>query len=179
MSLPSAARRAQLVLLAAAVVAVALVPVVFAYLQLGAHPDVEASGESDGPTADAVRVIDRAVHEAGTSVAGTYPWRQRDAAVSTTRLRLDPRLDRLEADAVAAGIVHRTSYNRTAARRWAAANCPRGPDRQFGACEARQGIVVQERTGDTHVLAVALDLTTTTDRGTTDLTLVVRTVGGA
>lgn len=172
-------RRSQLVLLAASVIAVAFVPILFAYLQLGAHPDVTASAGYDRPTSDAVRVLERAVHEAGASVTGTHPWRQRDAAVTATKLRLDPRRDKLESAAVNEGVVHRTTYNQSAAREWIRTHCPRGADRQFGPCEASEGVVVQDRAGETHVLAVALDLTTTTPSGTTELTLVIRTIGGA
>lgn len=172
------ARRAQLVLLAAAVVAIALIPVLFAYLQLGVHPDVEASRSYDNPTDAAVHVIERAVHRSGASVAGTYAWRQRESAASTTRLRLDPALERLKTQRIDEGIVHRTTYNQTLARQWARRNCPRGPDRRFGACEAHDGVVVQNRAGETHVLMVAVDLRTTTHRGTTTVALPVRTVGG-
>ena len=57
--------RAQLVLAAAALIALALVPVAVAYLQLGSHPDVAASTDYDGHGANAERFLERAVHEAG------------------------------------------------------------------------------------------------------------------
>nr|WP_254279967.1 hypothetical protein [Halomicroarcula marina] len=56
------------------------------------------------------------------------------------------------------------------------ANCPSGPDRQFGDCAADRGVVVQERLGRTHVLGVAVDVTTTTERGETAVTAVLRPV---
>ena len=71
---------------------------------------------------------------------------------------------------------YRVTYNASAASDWAATNCPGGPGRQFGPCEVDRGVVVQERAGRTHVLAVALDVTVTTERGTYAVTLVVPAV---
>ena len=59
-----------------------------------------------------------------------------------------------------------------------AANCPGGPNRDFGPCEATDGVVVQERAGETVVLAVAFDVRVTTERGWSRSTLVVRATTG-
>jgi len=168
--------RGQLVLVAAAVVAVALAPVVLAYLQLGAHPDVAASGEYDAPGANAERFLERAVHEAGTNATDEHAWSAREQAVASTRRDLAPRLDRLRSTRVEQGTAYRVAYNDTAAGAWAQDDCPDGPDRQFGPCETDRGVVVQERAGTTHVLGVAFDVRVTTERRRTNLTLVVRTV---
>ncbi|PSQ00961.1 hypothetical protein BRC94_04715 [Halobacteriales archaeon QS_5_70_17] len=165
--------RAQLVLAAAAVVAVALAPAVVAYLQLGYHADVRASGEYDAPLGNAERVLERAVHAAGTNATGV-PWEERTGAVERTRSELAGPVERLEASRVEAGTAYAVAYNATAADRWAEANCPRGPGRQFGDCRAVDGVVVQERAGETTVLAVAFDVRVTTDRGRREATLVVR-----
>jgi len=164
--------RGQLVLLAAAVLAVALVPVLFAYLQLGYHGDVAASTDYESPARNAERFLDRAVHESRTGIPGNYSWRDRADAIDRVRTRLDGRLATLETARVESGTATQVDYNRTAARSWAGERCPGGPDRQFGPCEARQGVVVQERAGETHVLAVALDVTITTERGTRRVTVV-------
>ncbi|WP_136717986.1 DUF7261 family protein [Halorientalis salina] len=163
--------RGQLVLLAAAVLAIALVPVLLAYLQLGYHGDVTASADYESPGRSAERYLDRAVHEASTDVHGNYSWADRADAIERVRSRLDPRLTTLSTARVESGTATRTAYNQSAAQAWASANCPDGPNRQFGGCEARRGVVVQEREGETHVLAVALDVTITTERGTQRLTL--------
>lgn len=68
--------------------------------------------------------------------------------------------------------------NESATRAWARENCPVGPNRQFGACRASDGVVVQERAGDTTVLAVAFDVRATTGRGTYEATVLVEVVGG-
>lgn len=170
------AGRAQLVLAAAAVIAVTLAPVVLAYLQLGYHDDVAASAEYDDPAANAERFLERAVHEASVGIPRAHPWPQRARAVQAVRDRLAPRLETLAGSRVAEGTAYEVDYNRTAARRWGANNCPGGRGREFGPCEARRGVVVQERAGETHVLAVAFDVRITTERGTRRLTLVVGAV---
>ena len=166
--------RAQLVLVAAAVVAVALVPVVVAYLQLGYHPDVRASAEYDEPLADAERFLGRAVHEAGTDL--DRDWSARSAAVTTAQDRLRPRLETLERSRVEEGIAYEVEYAESAARDWAAASCPDGPGKRFGSCEADRGVVVQERAGETTVLAVALEARAITERGRYETTVVVPVV---
>jgi hypothetical protein len=171
-------RRGQLVLLAAALIAVALAPIVFASLQLGYHDDVAATADYEDPTADALRVLDRAVATASSDVPGEYRWRAREAAVDDIRSELRPRIDRLQTASVERGTLHEISYNGTAAGEWATDNCPGGPARQFGNCERDRGVVVQERTGWVHVVAVGFDVRTTTDRGTTTVTVVVRPIGG-
>ena len=171
------ADRGQLVLAAAALVAVALAPVVFAYLQLGYHADVTASGDYAAPGRNAERLLQRAVHDAAVGVPADYEWSDRADAVSEVRSELTPRLDSLRSSRVESGTAYRVSYNRSTADAWRRENCPSGPNRQFGACEARRGLVVQERAGETHVLAVAFDVRVTTERGTTEMTLVVETVG--
>lgn len=165
--------RGQLVLAAAAIVALALVPVVLAYLQLGFHPDVTASTDYDGHEADARRFLERAVHEAGANATGR-PWGEREAAVGGMRDGLAPRLATLNASRVAEGVAYAVRYNRSAASDWAAERCPGGRGRTFGPCRADRGVVVQERAGETTVLAAAFDVTVTTPRGHRDLTFVVR-----
>jgi hypothetical protein len=169
--------RAQLVLAAAAVVAVALAPAVLAYHQLGYHPDVAASEEYDAPLANAERVLERAVHEAGSNVTGTYDWSERKRAVDAVEDRLDAPLAALERSRVASGTAYEVDVNESVARTWARDHCPRDPNRQFGACRAREGVVVQERAGETTVLAVAFDLRATTGRGTRAARLVVEVIG--
>lgn len=164
--------RGQLVLAAAAVLVVALAPVVLAYLQLGYHADVAASTEYDAPVANAERLLERAVHEVGTNATGR-PWSERDQTVRTVRNRLDQPLSMLATARIESGTAYETSYNQSAAANRAADRCPDGPNRDFGDCVAEDGVVVQERVGETHVLAVALDVTVTTERGEREVTLVV------
>jgi hypothetical protein len=83
----------------------------------------------------------------------------------------------LEGSRVAEGIAYEVRVNDSAAAAWTAEHCPSGPDRQFGDCEAIDGIVVQERAGETTVLAVAVDLTVTTRDGVSAVTVVVPVVG--
>lgn len=169
-------RRGQLVLATAAVIAVALAPVVLAYLQLGYHGDVQASAEYDDPAVNAERFLGRATHEASVGIPRVYPWQARRGAVRAVRARLDGPIAVLAGSRVAEGTAYEVDYNETAARRWAGDNCPGGRGRSFGDCEAIRGVVVQDRVGETHVLVVAFDVTVTTERGHSDLTFLVRAI---
>jgi hypothetical protein len=168
--------RGQLVLAAAALIALALVPVVVAYLQLGYHPDVAASTDYDDYGENADRFLERAVHEAGANATGTYDWDERGRAVDEVRAELEPRLGTLNASQVEDGVAYAARYNRSAASAWAGTECPGGRGREFGPCRADRGVVVQERAGETVVVAAAFDVDVTTPRGRRDLTLVVRVV---
>ncbi|SFK99990.1 hypothetical protein SAMN04487950_1851 [Halogranum rubrum] len=171
-------RRGQLVLVAAGVVAIALVPMVAAYLQLGYHADVDASAEYRQPVSNAERVLERAVHNATVSVRGDYDWSQRTLAADGVNRTLDPYRTRVEQSRLDTGVVYEVTQNGSAAGRWAVQHCPSGPNREFGDCEAVGGVVVQERAGETHALAVVYDVRVTTEDGTTDVTFVFRGVGG-
>lgn len=166
--------RAQLVLVAAVVIAVALAPVVLAYLQLGAHPDVGVEDGNYG--ADAKRFLERATHEAGAEATGA-DRANRERTVERVRSELEPRLETLNASRVEEGVAYAVRYNRSAADWSARERCPRGDGRRFGPCRAVDGVVVQERAGETTVLAVAYDVRVTSARSERELTLVVRVVG--
>ncbi|QLG60270.1 DUF7261 family protein [Halorarum salinum] len=53
------------------------------------------------------------------------------------------------------------------------ANCPSGPNRQFGDCAEDDGVVTQERVDEVHLLAVGFDVTVTGPRGTNELTAIL------
>nr|WP_254282145.1 hypothetical protein [Haloarcula salina] len=166
-----------MVLVAAVLVAVALVPILFASMQLGYHDDVRATADYDDPTADALRVLDRAVATESAPIPRQFAWAANESAVTHLRRALRPRVDRLRTSRVEGGVYYDVSYNDTAAGEWAAANCPTGPGRQFGSCHADRGVAVQNRVNRTHVLAVGFDVTTTTDRGETSVTVVLEATG--
>lgn len=170
-------RRGQLVLVAAVLVAVAITPLVLAALQLGYHEDVRATAAQDPPTAATLRVLDRAVPAASADVPREYGWSRRRAAVTDVRADLGRTLDRLRTDGVRDGVVRDVRYNTTVATAWRGTNCPSGPSRAFGPCRVDRGVVVQERTGRTHVLAVGFDVVVTTQRGETAVTVVVPVSG--
>jgi len=76
------------------------------------------------------------------------------------------------------GVVYGIEYNESVAQAWGAEDCPGGPNRQFGDCEAIGGVVVQDRAGRTHVLGVAVDLRVTGEESASRSTLRVELVGG-
>lgn len=168
--------RGQLVLVAAVLIIVALVPIVFAYLQLGYDADIEASGDYADPLANAERFLGRTVHEAGANISTDYAWDHRSSAITEVHDRLQPRILILERSQITEGIAYRVSYNNSAAVAWATRHCPSGPARQFGPCEIDRSVIVQERAGETHVLAVAFDVTITTERGRIEATVIIPVV---
>jgi len=167
-------RRGQLVLLSGVVVALALLAMLAAFLQLGYGGDAATDG--DGRVTDAGAYLQRVTHDAASDLRGEYAWSEREQAVRELEQRLESDLATLERARAESGVVTTASFNRTAAGRWAADNCPSGPARDFGPCRVDEGVVVQERDGRTLVLAVAYDLTVATERSTTRLTTVVEPV---
>ena len=82
-------RRAQLVLVAAAVAALAFLPVVAAYLQLGYAGDAHAMAGRGRLDATAVSALDRAVDLARPGLARNYSWLRRRSAVTAYPGALD------------------------------------------------------------------------------------------
>jgi hypothetical protein len=161
-----------MVLVAAAVLALAILPLGFAYLQLGSHADVRAQTASDAPGQETVRLLERAVHAASGDAAG-QPWAARSGAAAQANRSLDSDIDDIESAQVDRGIAADIRQNASAAAAWSAENCPSGGGREFGACETSGGLVLQERASETHLLAVAFDLTVVSERGEIELVVVV------
>lgn len=171
------ADRGQLVVLAAALAALALLPVVFAYLQLGAHPDVAARTEPGHETDRVVRALARAVGNASRAVAGD-DWTNRTATRSAFDRTLRPDRREIETARLDRGVSVRVRRNATVAASWADASCPGGPNRQFGDCVARDGVVLQERAGEAYVVAVALEVRVVGPSGRTTVVRVFETAAG-
>lgn len=160
--------RGQLVLISAVIIAVSFVPITAAYLQLGYHADIEARG--DTPASDSLATtrqqLQRAVDDAVTN----------NSSQDTIHSRLRPRVSAIERESATTGIAQRVSYNNTTAVVWASTNCPNGTAHRFGPCTADRGVVVQQRVGETHVVAVAFDVALTTKQGRLEATVIVRPV---
>jgi hypothetical protein len=167
--------RGQLVLLAAVVVAVALVPMAVAYAQLGY--DADHSADAPDVTLDDVRrSLDAAFTTAALDVDGTADASDATAAASAVREDLRAAVRRLERDVAATdrGLV--VSYNATAAAAWADERCPGGAGREFGDCRVESGLVVQSRAGETTVLAAGFDLSVVGPGERTNATVLVEAV---
>jgi len=165
-------RRAQVVIAMAVVVTIALVPIAAAYLQLGyVADDTTPSRHSDA--SDVTAALSQAVADAEGQVAGEYTWSERSASATAARAWLDPRLVGIETPRDADSIAIRIAYNDSMATRVATSKCPHGDGREFGACRTDGGIVVQERDGDTVLVAVAFDIRIQTPDRSTSMTTVV------
>lgn len=160
--------RGQLVLVAAAVAALALVPVAAAYLQFGYAPAVADADEDHGERVS--RALDRVANDAAEAATGAA-WGERERAVQRVNATLTPRLRTVERARLGDGVVVSVSYDGALAER---VDCPSGDGRSFGPCEVHGGVVVQERAGETVVVAVAFDVRVTTPEGTTRFGRVVR-----
>ncbi|WP_435098428.1 DUF7261 family protein [Halarchaeum sp. P4] len=169
--------RGQLVLVAAVVIALAFVPVLFAYLQFGYAGDATAMTTRDDTGAATVAALDRSVDTAAPHVSRQYAWHESVHAVDAYRAALDGRLAGITSAGLADGTAVVVDYNASAATSYARAHCPTGDGRTFGPCDATEGVVVQERADRTHVLAVAFDVTIVEDGSETHLTVVVRRAG--
>ncbi|WP_336326254.1 DUF7261 family protein [Halovenus sp. HT40] len=175
--LTQANKRGQVVLLAALVLVVALVPIVAAYLQLGYQGETHTGIDSE-PEQDTQRLLERSVQEATNTIPATYEWSERQNAAERVRGRLEPTAEGVEWSRLDSGVTQQLTYNESRADEWTDTHCPGGPDRQFGPCESIGGIVLQERAGRTHVLAVAVDLTTTATARESTLTTIIRVQTG-
>lgn len=172
-------RRGQLVLLAAAVVVTALVPMLLAYAQLGYAGDVAAASDERRTLTDGKRVLERSVAEATRTVSNGTEADQHRLAVDIATDRLDSAVARVESSATDRGVTVAVRRNASAARRWAASACPRGPNRAFGPCRLTDGVVTQTRANTIALVAVAVDVRVRGPDGATRATFVVRGVRGA
>jgi hypothetical protein len=168
--------RGQLVLVATAVVAIGLAPVLLAYLQLGYHPDVDQRPDVAG--GQAVDYLDRSVHDAAAATAGEYAWRDRAAMAAAVRDRIDADVEILERTRLDEGVTYRVGYNDTAAEAWVGDHCVRGDGKRFGDCRVDGGVAMQERADEAVLLAVAFDVRVVGPQGESELAVVVEVGGG-
>lgn len=153
--------RAQIVLVAAAVVAVAFLSMTLAYAQLGYDADRTAAGaadvaslaELDRSLTASVRV---AVRDAETDAGRDFSWRDRHSLAERIRTEVGTDIDQLERSHADESRALTVAFDDAAATRWAAERCPSGRGRDFGPCRALDGVVVQERAGEATVVAAAV-----------------------
>jgi len=155
------------------VIAVGLLPIVLAYTQLGYAGIATTEPTATTPTEDARQAIERAAFDSSTELQGVRGWSERDAVATQVAARFDARVDSIETGSLERGISHAVERNQSAAASWANGSCPGGPNRQFGPCETQEGLVLQERGGDTHAVAIAVDLRTVAEDATFDGTYVL------
>ena len=164
--------RGQLVLVAAAVIAVGLAPILFAYLQLGYHPDVD-DPEPEVTGEKGVAFLDRSVHEGAAGTAGEYAWRSDDERAAAVRDEIREDIRTLRRTRIHEGVAYDVSFNQTVAEEWVVENCRHGAGKRFGECEVDEGIVLQERADEAVLLAVGFDIEATGPDAETELTVVI------
>jgi hypothetical protein len=172
-------RRGQLVLLAAAVVVTALVPMLLAYAQLGYAGDAAATPDTRTTLADAERSLERSVGDTTTALSDRAGAGRHDFLADLVVDRLAPTRERIESSGTDRGHAVAVARNTTAATDWAERSCPGGETREFGDCVVTDGVVTQTRANTTALVAVALDVRVRGPDGTAETTLVIRGVRGS
>lgn len=171
-------RRGQFVLLAAAVVVTALVPMLLAYAQLGYAGDAAATPDARTTLSDAERSLERSVGDATTALSNRTDAGRHRFLAGRVGDRLAPARERVEASGTDRGHVVTVARNTTAATRWAERACPGGEARAFGDCVVTDGVVTQTRADTTALVAVAVDVRVRGPDGTLGATFVIRGVRG-
>jgi len=184
--------RGQLVLVAAAALAIVLFPLVLAYLQLGYAGDVAAEPTGSDPAAELDRALDRAIHDAAADVdAGTTTGamgdestsakasiEDPDAAATAFKRALESDVKRIETARIEDGTAARIEYAPGVADAWVAdGRWHDGVDANFPEPTSHGGVVVQERAGEPTIVAVAVDVHLRTPDATIDRQMVVHVHG--
>ncbi|SDZ92287.1 hypothetical protein SAMN04488065_1240 [Haloplanus vescus] len=172
-------RRGQLVLLAAAVVVTALVPMLLAYAQVGASDAVvDPTADERAALEDTRRTLERSVSETTLALANRSGPDAHGTVATRAGTRFEQTAATLRESGTERGVAVSVERNATAAREWASDACPRGPARTFGTCVATDGVVTQTRANTTAFVAVAVDVSIRGPDATASATFVVRGVRG-
>ncbi|WP_418280431.1 DUF7261 family protein [Halorubrum sp. DTA98] len=150
--------RGQLVLVAAAAIALALFPLVLAYLQLGYAGDVAAEPTGPAPGSEIDLAIEQSVQSAASDVAhGGHA--SPEAAATTFRRSIRDDVDRVETARVEEGRAATIEYAPDVANEWVVEGDWRtGVTADFDEPTVHGGVVIQERAGEPTVVAVAFDV---------------------
>ena len=178
----SGADRGQIVLVAAAVVAVALLSMTLAYAQLGYDGDRTGAGSVEVAS---VSEVDRSVTGSLRATArevrrgDDHAWRDRRTVAERVAASLDADADRLERAHAEESRSLTVELDDAAATQWARERCPDGDGREFGPCRVIDGVVVQERADETAVVAAAFRVRVVSPDESTTALVVSRVVQGS
>ena len=175
----SAGDRGQVVLVAAAVVAVALLSMTLAYAQLGYDADRTGAGTVEVMSVSEVdRSLTGSLRAAAREVrrADDHAWRDRRTVAERVAASLDADADRLERVHAEESRSLTVERDDAAATRWARDRCPDGDGREFGPCRVVDGVVVQERADETAIVAAAFRVHVVSPAESTTVTVVSRVV---
>ncbi|GAB7092497.1 hypothetical protein JCM18237_27680 [Halorubrum luteum] len=169
--------RGQLVLVAAAAIALALFPIVLAYLQLGYAGDVATEPTGPAPGSELDRALERAVYAAASDVD-----RREDgtptAAASTFHRSIGGDIGRLQNARIEEGIAAQLSYTPDLAAEWVeSGQWQTGVAAAFDEPTVHHGVVVQKRAGEYVVVAAAFDIVLIEPDRTVRRSVVIRVPG--
>ena len=171
--------RGQIVLVAAAVVAVALLSMTLAYAQLGYDADRTGAGAMVASVSELDRSLTGSLRTAAREArhrADDRSWRGRRSVADGVKESLRADIGRIERAHVAESRSLSIELQETAATQWARSRCPDGRGRDFGPCRAIGGVVVQERAGETTVVAATFRIRIVSPAESTTVLIVSRTV---
>jgi hypothetical protein len=171
--------RGQVVLVAAAVVAVALLSMTVAYAQLGYDADRRGAGARVAPVSEIDQGLTGSLRTAAREArhrTDDRSWRDHRAVARRVTESLRSDIDRLERAHAAERRSLSIELQDTAATQWARSRCPDARGRDFGPCRTIGGIVLQKRAGETVVVAAAFRIRIVSPAESTTLTTVSRTV---
>jgi hypothetical protein len=174
--------RGQIVLVAAAVVAVALLSMTLAYAQLGYDADRTGAGTVDVASVSEVdRSLTGSLRAAAREVRrdDDHAWRDRRTVAERVAGSLDADADRLERTHAEESRSLTVELDDAAATRWAREQCPGGDGRAFGPCRAIDGVVVQERADETTIVAAVFRVRIVSPAESTTVTVVSRVAQGS
>ena len=176
---PHTGDRGQIVLVAAAVVAVALLSMTLAYAQLGYDADRTGAGATVASVSEIDRSLTGSLRTAAREArhrADDRSWRDHRSVADGVRESIQTDIDRLERAHAAESRSLAIEFRDAAATQWARSRCPDSRGRDFGPCRAIGGIVLQERAGETTVVAAAFRIQIVSPAESTTVTTVSRTV---
>jgi len=171
--------RGQIVLVAAAVVAVALLSMTLAYAQLGYDADRRGADVGVAPVSEIDRSLTGSLRAAAREVRRRpdhRSWADNRSVANRVRESIRADVDRVERTHAAESRSISVELRDTAATRWARTRCPDGRGRDFGPCRAIGGTVVQERAGETAVVAAVFRIRIVSPAESTTVTTVSRAV---
>jgi hypothetical protein len=167
--------RAQIVLVAAAVVAVAFLSMTLAYAQLGYDADRDGAGAVDvAAVSDVDRSLSASLRAAARDVDGEYRWADRRQAGEAVRDAVEGDIERVQRVHADESRSLSVTFDDSTAAAWAREHCPGGAGREFGRCRSIDGVVVQERAGETTVVAAAVRIRIVSPAERTTVTTVLR-----
>ncbi|WP_231858872.1 DUF7261 family protein [Haloquadratum walsbyi] len=180
--------RGQVVLVAATVVAIALLTMVFAYTQLGsisfdtadeASSRIDTGGTIVNPGSPVI-ALDTVHNQLTASVQAAvfddrkkHNWNERQRVIERVRTDVTEDFHRIELYHIQEGRSLTLNFAASHAHERAHMQCPGGPNRMFGQCQSVNGIIIQSRAEEVTIVAIAVEVQVISPTETTNATFMI------